>query len=118
MAVVNGCGGAVATSTAVGQAVDVDALQLLADVGKLGVGTVRRGLGPAAKMRIVPFLHPYDYFALEKNHFNEWLLHYSIWPIILYRMVFQVEHYLVLTVDIKTKVPTQNRLLTLKAYQK
>ena len=73
MAVVGGCGGAVATSIAVGEAVDVDALQLLADVGKLGVGTVRRGLGPAVKMRTVSSFHPYDYFALEKNLFNEWL---------------------------------------------
>lgn len=48
LAVVGGCGGAVVTSIAVGEAVDVDALQLLADVGKLGVGTVRRGLGRSA----------------------------------------------------------------------
>ena len=49
MAVVGGCGGAVATSIAVGEAVDVDALELLADVGKLGVRAVRRGFGPAMK---------------------------------------------------------------------
>ena len=57
MAVVGGgCGGAMATSVAVGEAVDVDALQLLTDVGKLGVGAVGRGLGPARKMRIVSSL--------------------------------------------------------------
>lgn len=44
-----GCGGAMATSVAVGEAVDVDALQLLADVGKLGVGAVGRGLGRSAR---------------------------------------------------------------------
>ena len=87
MAVVGGCGGAVATSIAVGEAVDVDALQLLADVGKLGVGTVRRGLGPAVKMRTVSSFHPL---------FNEWLFH-LLNQTNFYRMICKVAHYLVLT---------------------
>ena len=53
VASVGGRGGAeVATSVTLGEAVDIDALQLLADVGKLGVGTVGRGLGPAKRIRI------------------------------------------------------------------
>ena len=50
-----GGGGSVASSVAaasgagVGEAVDVDALELLADVGKLVVRAVRRGFGPAVK---------------------------------------------------------------------
>jgi len=43
-----GDGGAAAAAVAVAEAVDVDALQLLADVGQLGVGTVRRRLGRSA----------------------------------------------------------------------
>ena len=49
MAVVGDGGATVAAAVAVAEAVDVDALQLLADVGQLGVGTVRRRLGPANK---------------------------------------------------------------------
>jgi len=47
LAIVGG-GGTVSAAVAVAEAVDVDALQLLADVGQLGVGTVRRRLGRSA----------------------------------------------------------------------
>ena len=49
MAAVGGGGGGAAA--AVGKAVDVDALQLLGDVGELGVGAVRRGLGTAMRRK-------------------------------------------------------------------
>ena len=82
MAVVGGCGGAVATSIAVGEAVDVDALQLLADVGKLGVGTVRRGLGPAVKMIISP---------LRKTSSMSGCSIYSIRPILRPIIIYRIQ---------------------------
>ena len=67
MAVV-GDGGAVAAAVAVAEAVDVDALQLLADVGQLGVGTVRRRLGPAGKNKENWVnLSIYGYFPPQKK---------------------------------------------------
>ena len=68
MAVIgDGGASAVAAAVTVAEAVDVDALQLLADVGQLGVGTVRRGLGPAGNKGNWVNLSIYGYFPLQKK---------------------------------------------------
>ena len=68
MAVVGYGGATVAAAVSVAEAVDVDALQLLADVGQLGVGTVRRRLGPANKTtRNWVNLTVYGYFPPQKK---------------------------------------------------
>ena len=69
MAVVGdgGCAAATAVAMAVAEAVDVDALQLLADVGQLGVGTVRRRLGPANKTKGTGSTFPFIVISLPRK---------------------------------------------------
>ena len=66
MAIV-GDGGAAAAAVAVAKAVDVDALQLLADIGQLGVGTVRRRLGPANKTKGTGSTFPFIVISLPRK---------------------------------------------------